>query len=145
MKNGKTTGPDLIPVEAWKVIGEDGVDILYYLMVKILEQGKISEELREIMLVMEKFREKERDLHVVFIDLEKVSDRVPRQKIRRSLREKVPEKYVGMLQEMYRNATTRVRSTVGETDGFDVDVGLYQGSVFNPFTFNIVMDVITRI
>ena len=210
MKNGKATGPDLIPVEVWKAIGEEGVDILYDLMVKILEQEKIPEEWRESILVpifkgkgdvqecsnyrgiklmshtlkileriidgrlreevdigkeqlgfmkgngtsdgifclrqvMEKFREKQRDLHVVFIDLEKAYDRVPRQEIWRSLREKmVPEKYVRMIQEMYRNAVTRVRSSVGETDGFEVKVGLHQGSALSPFIFNIVMDVITR-
>ncbi|XP_068240146.1 uncharacterized protein [Palaemon carinicauda] len=45
--------------------------------------------------LMEKFREKQRDLHVVFIDLEKAYDRVPRQEVWRSLRERrVPEKYV---------------------------------------------------
>ena len=95
--------------------------------------------------LMEKFREKQRDLHMVFIDLEKAYDRVPRQEIWRSLREKmVPEKCVRMIQEMYRNAYTRVRSSVGETEGFEVKVGLHQGSALSPFIFNIVMDVITQ-
>ena len=94
--------------------------------------------------LMEKFREKQRDLHMVFIDLEKAYDRVPRQEIWRSLREKmVPEKYVRLIQVMYRNVITRVRSSVGETDGFEVGVGLHQGSALSPFIFNIVMDVIT--
>ncbi|XP_069973547.1 uncharacterized protein [Penaeus vannamei] len=56
----------------------------------------------------------------------------------------VPEKYVRMIQEMYRNAVTRVRSSVGETDGFKVKVGQHQGSALNSFIFNIVMDVVTR-
>ncbi|KAK4309954.1 hypothetical protein Pmani_018421 [Petrolisthes manimaculis] len=29
MKNGKATGPDEIPVEVWKALGEEGVDILH--------------------------------------------------------------------------------------------------------------------
>ena len=210
MKNGKSTGPDLIPVEVWKALGEEGVDILYDLMTKILEQEKIPEEWRESVLipifkgkgdvqecgnyrgiklmshtlkilermidgrlreeveigkeqlgfmkgsgtsdgifclrqVMEKFREKQRDLHMVFIDLEKAYDTVPRQEIWRSLREKrVPEKYVRLIQEMYKYAVTKVRSSVGETDGFEVKVGLHQGSALSPFIFNIVMDVMTR-
>ena len=51
MKNGKATGPDLIPVEVWKALGEEGVDILYDLMVKILEQEKMPEEWRESILI----------------------------------------------------------------------------------------------
>ena len=210
MKNGKAPGPDLIPVEAWKALGDEGVDILWDLMEKIFIQERIPEEWRGSILipifkdkgdvqdcsnyrgiklmshtmkilerlidgrlrgeveigkeqlgfmkgrgttdgifclrqVMEKFREKQRALHIVFIDLEKAYDRVPRQEVWRSLREKmVPEKYVVLIQEMYRNVFTRVRSSVGETVGLDVRVGLHQGSVLSPFIFNIVMDVMTE-
>jgi len=47
---------------------------------------------------MEKHQEKQEGLHVVFIDLEKAYDRVPRQEVWRCLREKgVPEKYVRVI------------------------------------------------
>ena len=93
----------------------------------------------------EKNREKERDLHMVFIDLEKAYDRVPREVLWRCLREKmVPEKYVRLIKEMYRDVKTRVRSGVGTTEGFEVKVGLHQGSALSPFLFNIVFDVLTR-
>ena len=36
MKNGKAVGPDFIPVEAWKALGDEGVDILWDLMEKIM-------------------------------------------------------------------------------------------------------------
>ena len=91
----------------------------------------------------EKYREKGRDLHMVFIDLEKVHDRVPREELWRRLREKmVPEKYVRLIKEMYRDVKTRVRSGVGTTEGFEV--GLHQVSALSPFLFNIVFDVLTR-
>ena len=93
----------------------------------------------------EKYREKGRDLHNVFVDLEKAYDRVPREVLWRCLREKmVPEKYVRLIKEMYRDVKTRVRSGVGTTEGFEVKVGLQQGSALSPFLFNIVFDVLTR-
>jgi len=94
---------------------------------------------------MEKHREKQKVLHMVFIDLEKAYDRVPRQEVWRSLRERgVPEKYVRIVQECYKNVTTRVRSTVGTTDRFQAKVGLHQGSALSPLLLNIVFDVITE-
>ena len=82
---------------------------------------------------------------MVFIDLEKAYDRIPRREVWRCLRVRmVPEKYVALVQEMYKNACTRVRSSVGVTEGFEVSVGLHQGSALSPFLFNVVMDVLTE-
>lgn len=49
-----------------------------------------------------------------------------------------------MIQEMYKDVYTKVRSCVGETEGFQIRVGLHQGSALSPFIFNIVMDVMTE-
>ena len=63
--------------------------------------------------LMEKHREKQKGLHMVFIDLEKAYDRVPRQEVWRCMREKgVPEKYVMIVQDMYEGVRTRVKSSV---------------------------------
>ncbi|XP_037801351.1 uncharacterized protein LOC119596258 [Penaeus monodon] len=59
---------------------------------------------------MEKCQEKQRVLHMVFIDLEKAYDRVPRQEVWRGLREReVQENYVRMIQECYKDVATRVK------------------------------------
>ena len=93
----------------------------------------------------EKYGEKGRDLHMVLIDLEKEYDRVPREELWRCLREKmVPEKYVRLIKEMYKDVKTRLRSGVGTTEGFEVKKGLHKGSALSPFLFNIVFDVLTR-
>ena len=62
--------------------------------------------------LMEKHREKQKGLHMVFIDLEKLCDRVPRQEVWRCMREKgVPEKYVMNDSAGYdERARTRVKS-----------------------------------
>ena len=54
---------------------------------------------------------------MVFIDIEKAYDRVPRQEAWRCMSEKgVPETYVRVVQDMYEGARTRVKSSVGLTD-----------------------------
>ena len=210
MKNGKAAGPDNIPVEVWKSLGEEGIDILWDLMQKIFNQEKMPEEWRGSLIIpiykgkgdiqecgnyrgiklishtmkiwekiiekrirdettigeeqfgfmpgrgtadaifalrqmMEKHREKQEGLHMVFIDLEKAYDRVPRQEVWRCMREKgVPEKYVRITQDMYERAEANVKSSVGLTESFPVNVGLHQGSALSPYLFDLVMDVVSQ-
>ena len=60
---------------------------------------------------IEKHREGQKDIRVTFIDIEKAYDRVPREEIWRCMRERnVPEKYVKLIQDMYRGCKTKVRS-----------------------------------
>ena len=55
-----------------------------------------------IKQTIEQCREGQKDICVTFIDLEKAYDRVPREEIWRSMRERlVPEKYVKLVQYMY--------------------------------------------
>ncbi|XP_064121711.1 uncharacterized protein LOC135226197 [Macrobrachium nipponense] len=59
------------------------------------------------------------------------------------MREKgVSEKYVRIVSDMCREATTQVRSSVGTTEKFEVKVRLYQGSALSPYIFDMVMNVI---
>ena len=70
---------------------------------------------------------------------------MPRQEVWRCLREKMaPEKYIRLIQEMYRNVEATVRSCVGETESLHVKVGLHQGSALSPLLFNVVMEVMTE-
>ena len=51
MKDGKATGPDEIPVEAWKCLGEEGIDILWDLMQQIYAEEKVPNEWRDSVIV----------------------------------------------------------------------------------------------
>lgn len=95
--------------------------------------------------LMEKYREGQKDLHCVFIDLEKAYDRVPRTEVWNCLRLKeVDEKYIRLIQDMYRDSRTKVRCAAGITEEFLVTVGLHQGSALSPFLFDIVIDCQTE-
>ncbi|KAK3506300.1 hypothetical protein QTP70_002446 [Hemibagrus guttatus] len=178
MKSGKAVGPDDIPVEVWKCLGEAAVEFLTSLFNRVLESERMPEEWRRSVLVpifknkgdvqscsnyrgiklmshtmklwervvearlrkvveiceqqngfmprksttdaifalrilMEKYRDGQRELHCVFVDLEKAYDRVPREELWYCMRKSgVAEKYVRVVQDMYE----RSRTVVSEKD-----------------------------
>ncbi|KAK3507843.1 hypothetical protein QTP70_001395 [Hemibagrus guttatus] len=115
MKSGKAVGPDDIPVEVWKCLGEAAVEFLASLFNRVLE------------------------------NLEKAYDRVPREELWYCMRKSgVAEKYVRVVQDMYERSRTVVRCAVGQTEEFNVEVGLHQGSALSPFLFAIVMDQLSK-
>ncbi|KAK3535145.1 hypothetical protein QTP70_004799 [Hemibagrus guttatus] len=210
MKSGKAVGPDDIPVEVWKCLGEAAVEFLASLFNRVLESEKMHEEWRRSVLVpifknkgdvqscsnyrgiklmshtmklwervvearlrkvveiceqqygfmprksttdaifalrilMEKYRDGQRELHCVFVDLEKAYDRVEREELWYCMRKSgVAEKYVRVVQDMYERSRTVVKCAVGQTEEFKVEVGLHQGSALSPFLFAIVMDQLSE-
>ncbi|KAK3556885.1 hypothetical protein QTP70_022382, partial [Hemibagrus guttatus] len=94
---------------------------------------------------MEKYRDGQRELHCVFVDLEKAYDRVPREELWYCMRKSgVAEKYVRVVQDMYERSRTVVKCAVGQTEEFKVEVGLHQGSALSPFLFAMVMDQLSE-
>ncbi|KAK3544481.1 hypothetical protein QTP86_013141 [Hemibagrus guttatus] len=210
MKNGKAVGPDDIPVEVWKCLGDAAVEFLASLFNRDLESERMPEEWRRSVLVpifknkgnvqscsnyrgikvmshtmklwervvearlrkvveiceqqygfmprksttdaifalrilMEKYRDGQRELHCVFVDLEKAYDRVPREELWYCMRKSgVAEKYVRVVQDMYERSRTVVRCAVGQTEEFKVEVGLHQGSALSPFLFAMLMDQLSE-
>ena len=209
MKNGKAVGPDDIPVEVWKCLGESALKFLTKLYNRTMESERMPEEWRDSMLIpifknkgdvqscsnyrgiklishtmklwerivekrlrrdlkfsnqqygfmpgksttdalfalrvlMEKYREGQKELHCVFVDLEKAYDKVPREEVWYCMRKSgLAEKYVRIVQDMYDGSTTAVRCAVGVTVGFEVKVGLHQGSALSPCLFAMMMDRMT--
>ena len=95
-----------------------------------------------IRQVMERYREK--DIHMIFIDLEKVYDKIPRNVMWWALdKHKVPTKYVGLIKNMYNNIVTSVQTSDGDMDDFPIRIGLHQGSALSPYLFALVMDEVT--
>ena len=209
MKNGKAVGPDDIPVEVWKCLGEIALEFLTKLYNRTMESERIPEEWRDSILIpifknkgdvqscskyrgiklishsmklwervvetrlrseltfseqqygfmpgksttdalfalrvlMEKYREGQKELHCVFVDLEKAYDKVPKEEVWYCMRKSgLAEKYVRIVQDMYDDSITAVRCAVGVTEGFEVKVGLRQGSALSPCLFVMVMDRMT--
>ena len=81
---------------------------------------------------------------MIFIDLEKAYDCVPREVLWKALEKKgVRVGYIRVIQDMYEGVVTSVRTPGGETTDFPIRIGLHQGSALSPYLFNIVLDVLT--
>ena len=95
--------------------------------------------------MQENFRVKGKKLYFGFVDLEKAFDRVPRDVISWEMRKLVVEEWlVSAVMSMYTGAKTVVGTVYGNSEGFEVKVGMHQGSALNPLLFEIVMEAIFR-
>jgi Reverse transcriptase (RNA-dependent DNA polymerase) len=103
------------------------------------------EEIFLIRQLMERHREQKKDPHMIFIDLEKAYDKIPRNIMWWALKRKlVPTKYVILIKDMYTNIVTCVRACDGESDIFSIKIGLHQESALSSYIFTLVMDEITK-
>ena len=95
--------------------------------------------------IQERYLEKKKDLWMAFVDLEKAFDRVPREVVWWALRSLgVEEWLVTVIRAMYEGVTTAVRMKDGESDSFEVKVGVHQGSVLSPLLFIIVLEALSK-
>ncbi|ETN82559.1 reverse transcriptase [Necator americanus] len=206
MKSNKATGPDDIPADVWKLLGDRGSGWLATLFNKIVAEGwtpdvwqtsvtvpvwkgkgdiadctsyrpirllchtmKVLEArlrktvsvslnqcgfvkdcstidaIHAVRILLEKHREKNRSVHLAFLDLEKAFDRVPHELLWMSMRShRVPDEYVRWTKLLYAKPTSVVRCAAGTSRPFLVHVGVHQGSSLSPLLFILCMDTITK-
>jgi hypothetical protein len=112
---------------------------------RFMAERSTMEAIFLIRQLMERYREQKKDLHMIFIDLEKTYDKVPRNVVWCALQKhKVSSKYITLIKDMYDKVVTSVRISDGDTNDFSINIGLHQGSVLSPYLFALVVDKVTR-
>ncbi|XP_042488418.1 uncharacterized protein LOC122068611 [Macadamia integrifolia] len=110
-----------------------------------MPERSTTEAIYLLRRLKEKARTYKKDLHMVFIDLGKAYDRVPRDLIWQVLGKKeVSSKYVDILKDMHGDVVTSVRSVGGQGVEFSINIGLHQGSALSPYLFTLLMNELTR-
>ena len=70
---------------------------------------------------------------------------VPREVIKWAMRKLGVEDWlVSAVMSMYTGTKTVVRTVYGNSNGFEVKVGIHQGSALSPLLFVIVMEALSR-
>ena len=102
-----------------------------------------TEAIFMVRQLQEKYLANHKKLYFAFVVLEKAFDRVPRDVIWWAMRKLgVEEWIVRVVQAMYANARSRVRVNGTFSDGFEVKVGVHQGSVLSPLLFVMVAEAL---
>ena len=96
----------------------------------------------------EKFRAKGKKLYFGFVDLEKAFDRVLSEGIRSVMHKLGVEQWlvsaVVSVVSVCTSAKTVVRTVYGNSNGFEVRVGMHQGSALSPLLFVMVTEALSR-
>jgi len=110
-----------------------------------MKSKRTTDAIFTVRHMQENFRVKRKKIYFGFVDLEKTFDRVLREVIRWAMRKLgVEEWLVSAVMSMYTGAKTVVRTVYGNSRGFEVKVGMHQGSALNLLLFVTVMEAISR-
>lgn len=100
-----------------------------------------------LRMLVEKAWEWNVEEHMVFLDLKKAFDRVPRNKLWRVLEDPrygVPGHLIRAIRGLYQRTESAVISDYRDSQWFEITSGVRQGSVLSPLLFIIYMDNIMK-
>ncbi|KAE8663451.1 hypothetical protein F3Y22_tig00112968pilonHSYRG00020 [Hibiscus syriacus] len=123
MGRDKAVGPYQIPITVWLALREEGVKWLTHIFNIILESAKMLEEWRESTVIPIYKNKGDPQRCANYRGIKLLSHTM-------KLWERVIEA----------RYTTHVRTTVGDTEAFPVEIELHQGSALSPYIFALIMD-----
>ena len=96
------------------------------------------DQISNILWIIEKAREFQKNIDLCFIDYFKAFDCVDHDKLWKALREiGMPDRFICLLRNLFAGQEATVRTLYGTTDLFKVEKGVRQGCLLSPCLFNL--------
>jgi len=103
------------------------------------------DQIANILWIIKKAREFQKDIYFCFIDYAKAFDCVDHNKLWKILKEMgIPDHLTCLLRILYAGQEARVRTGHGTTDWFQIGKGVRQGCILSPCLFNLYTEYIMR-
>ncbi|XP_075316757.1 uncharacterized protein LOC142376932 [Odontesthes bonariensis] len=109
------------------------------------KNSSCADQIATLRIIIEQSLELNSPLYINFIDYEKAFDSIDRDTLWKLLRHYgIPEKFVSLIQNTYKDMKCRVAHAGQLTESFKVKTGVRQGCLLSPFLFILVIDWIMR-
>ena len=106
---------------------------------------RIRDQIANVLWIIKKAREFQKNIYFCFIDLAKVFDCVDHNKLWKILQQiRIPDHLTCLLRNLYAGQDATVRTGHGTTDWFQIGKGVHQGSILSPCLFNFYAEYIMR-
>ena len=103
------------------------------------------DQIANILWIMEKAREFQKNIYFCFTDYSKAFDCVDHNKLSKILKEMgIPDQLTCLLRNLYAGQKATVRTGHGTTDWFQIGKGVRQGCILSPCLFNFYAEYIMR-
>ena len=104
-----------------------------------------KDQIANILWIMEKAREFQKNIYFCFIDYVKAFDCVDHNKLWKILKDmEIPDHLICLLRNLYAGQEATVRMEHGTTDWFQIGKGVRQGCILSPCLFNLYAEYIMR-
>ena len=117
---------------------------IYFLLTYRKSTGT-RDQIANILWIVKKAREFQKNIYFCFIDYAKVVDCVDHNKLWKIKKEMgIPDHLTWLLRNLYAGQEATVRTGEGPTDWFQIGKGVHQGYILSPCLFNLYAEYIMR-
>ena len=111
----------------------------------VLEKAEEPDQIANILWILEKAREFQKNIYFCFIDYAKAFDCVDHNKLWTILKEMgLPDHLTCLLRNLYAGQEATVRTRHGKTDWFHIRKGVHQGCILSSCLINFYVEYIMR-